>query len=383
MAVRQYAKKDGSKAWLFNAYLGLDPLNGKEVKTTRRGFSSKREAEMAEKRLLVEVEKNGYKKAPKLIKFQDVYEDWKHIYKNTVKESTYVIQLNAADKHILPLFGDIYVSKLTIKFCQDQLNYWYSYYKKYSNLLGITRSILDYAQTLEYIEDNPMRKVILPKRKLKPDEEKYTSPFYDAKQLKHFFECLATLNNDQEYIMFRILAYTGLRKSELLALRWTDIDFTNKTLTVNRTLAKGIDNTTIIQTPKTYESKREISLDKTTIKLLKKWQVKQRELMLKAGYNTSGPKQYVITNRYNVHQYVDYPNNRLKYLLRIFDLPKITVHGFRHTHCSLLFEAGATVKAVQDRLGHTDIRTTMDIYNHLTGNQKENTAEQFAAFMNF
>ncbi len=63
-----------------------------------------------------------------------------------------------------------------------------------------------------------------------------------------------------------------------------------------------------------------------------------------------------------------------------YDLPYITPHGFRHTHCSLLFEAGASIKEVQERLGHEDIKTTMNIYAHVTENTKEKTAEKFAQF---
>ncbi|WP_392387012.1 tyrosine-type recombinase/integrase [Streptococcus suis] len=64
-----------------------------------------------------------------------------------------------------------------------------------------------------------------------------------------------------------------------------------------------------------------------------------------------------------------------------YDLPYITPHGFRHTHCSLLFEAGASIKEVQERLGHEDIKTTMNIYAHVTENTKEKTAEKFAQFL--
>lgn len=58
------------------------------------------------------------------------------------------------------------------------------------------------------------------------------------------------------------------------------------------------------------------------------------------------------------------------------------MHGFRHTHCSLLFEAGATIKEVQDRLGHSDIKTTINIYAHVTKKAKTDTAEKFARFIN-
>ena len=71
----------------------------------------------------------------------------------------------------------------------------------------------------------------------------------------------------------------------------------------------------------------------------------------------------------------------MKIIINENNLKRITPHGFRHTHCSLLFESGASLKEVQVRLGHTDIKTTMDIYTHVTKRQTEETANRFADFM--
>ncbi|MNI85943.1 Tyrosine recombinase XerD [compost metagenome] len=75
------------------------------------------------------------------------------------------------------------------------------------------------------------------------------------------------------------------------------------------------------------------------------------------------------------------PNDLLKRLIRDHDLQPITVHGLRHTHASMLFEAGASIKEVQERLGHSDIKMTMNIYTHVTKAAKEKTADRFAKFM--
>jgi len=79
--------------------------------------------------------------------------------------------------------------------------------------------------------------------------------------------------------------------------------------------------------------------------------------------------------------YLEYLNHNLSKILKENNLPKMTVHGFRHTHCSLLFEAGVSIKDVQERMGHTDIKTTMNIYAHVTEQRKEKTAHDFANFM--
>lgn len=78
----------------------------------------------------------------------------------------------------------------------------------------------------------------------------------------------------------------------------------------------------------------------------------------------------------------NYPNVWLKAIIKKHNLPAITTHGFRHTHCSLSFEAGAKIKEVQDRLGHSDIKTTMDIYAHVTPAAKEEAIQKFDAYVN-
>lgn len=166
-----------------------------------------------------------------------------------------------------------------------------------------------------------------------------------------------------------------MRKSELLALNWSDIDFVNQSITINKTLATGLNNAKIIQLPKTKESIRTISLDSETIKLLELWKTEQ-QVYLKSNQN-----DFIICDLFGEHHDVDYPNRILNRIIKKYDLKKITVHGFRHTHCSLLFESGASIKAVQDRLGHSDIKTTMDIYAHVSQKTKDFTANNFANYL--
>lgn len=76
-----------------------------------------------------------------------------------------------------------------------------------------------------------------------------------------------------------------------------------------------------------------------------------------------------------------YPNDKLKSLIEKHNLHQITIHGLRHTHASLLFEAGASIKEVQERLGHSDIQMTMNIYTHVTDQVKEQTAQKFQKYI--
>lgn len=186
------------------------------------------------------------------------------------------------------------------------------------------------------------------------------------------------MNNPQEYIMFRVIAYTGIRQGEMCGLRWSDFDELNGTLSIRRTVARGKDYKRIIQTPKTIAGERVIPLDKQTIKDLKEWRKIQREMMLLHGYNTNSPEQYIITNEYNEFQYSAYPYAVLKKVRKNFDIDHITVHGLRHTHVFLLLEAGVPVKEVQDRMGHESTDMVLEVYSHINKKKKKEIGNIFA-----
>lgn len=138
----------------------------------------------------------------------------------------------------------------------------------------------------------------------------------------------------------------------------------------------------------TKESIRTISIDDQTITLLKKWKSYQIQKKLAFGIRDKDSHSLIFCNSiiYNKNKflYKSYPNNIMDKVKRHFpELKKIKIHGFRHTHASLLFEAGADIKDVQERLGHTDIKTTMNIYTHITPARKEETAEKFSKYVNF
>ena len=117
---------------------------------------------------------------------------------------------------------------------------------------------------------------------------------------------------------------------------------------------------------------------------LKQWRKQQKSDLVKLGFDEDlKGKQLVFSSSKN--DFIQ-PSKTRKWLLQVqnkYGLENISTHGFRHTHCSLLFEAGATIKEVQDRLGHSDVQTTMNIYAHVTKKTKEKTAEKFASYMNY
>ena len=210
----------------------------------------------------------------------------------------------------------------------------------------------------------------------KPKKEKEN--FLDRYQLKEFLLIVKQQEPSNVYTMLHVLAYTGLRKGELAALTWNDIDFTNQTLSVTKT-GYYLNGNPYITSTKTNKSTRIISVDNSTISLLKQWKLEQKKFLLSRGIPIKpDKKQLIFSNDNNNLIY----NAFLNEILRKYPQYNITPHGFRHTHASLLFEAGASIKQVQERLGHTNINTTLEIYTHVTKEAEKESAEKFLKYMN-
>lgn len=383
--ITKYTKKDGSTAYKFQTYLGTDPATGKQKFTTRRGFASLKDAKLAISRLKLEVEETGFSNNEVQL-FRDVYELWLEQYRGTVKESTLQKTMELFKNHILPAFGTMKIEKITAAYCYKKVNEWVKYHSKYNVMKNYTSAVFKFAVRLDMMKTNPMDKITMPRRLAEVgqnDDLKY----YNKEELQQFFSCCkedsAQSNNLLWITLFRLLAFSGMRKGEALALTWTDLDFKSETVSINKTLSRGLENRLIIQTPKTASSKRTVVLDAITLSMLKTWRKRQAMDFLKLGYNTLNEEQLIFPNTKNELMIPTKPDQKLDRIIKKNGLARITVHGFRHTHCSLLFEAGASIKEVQDRLGHADIQTTMNIYTHVTEKAKEKTAEKFAAYVNF
>lgn len=126
-----------------------------------------------------------------------------------------------------------------------------------------------------------------------------------------------------------------------------------------------------------------MKLDPQTINYLKKWRSEQKQKYLMLGFNTFKKSQLVFATINNTHKCLNTPAKWLKYTIRNTDLKPITIHGFRHTHASALFSAGASIKEVQERLGHEDVQTTMDIYTHVTKQQNDEAVNKLVNYLDF
>lgn len=384
---KKYNRKDGTEAWQFQAYLGVNPATGKPVKTTRRNFKTKKEAQLALSRLQVDFEQNGLDKRSRM-KFKELYELWFAQHKKDIKLTTQQrIQLYF-DKHILKSFGDRFINEITPLYCQKQLNAWSERYTTYKAMRTYTSMVFKYGNLIALMDDNPMERTIIPKAKKKPITSDSDS-YYTKEEVQSFLRCLLRLKDYRAHTFFRVLAFVGLRKGEAMALLWEDIDFDNNTITVSKTLAELQSGKAIIQDPKTESSNRTISVDSNTMRILKEWRNHIKQNRLKLGIrDTDFGKKLVFSNSIytneNQYLYKSYPNNVMKRVSKHYpDMKIIKVHDFRKTNASLLFESGASIKDVSQRLGHRSTKITTDIYIKVTQAKQEETIEQFSKFMAF
>lgn len=364
MTISAYETKKG-KRWKFNAYVGTDPDTGKKIITSRGGFTSKREAESALRTMRYEFD-HKILRASTNATFRDVTERWLDVYKNTVRDSTYQKTLECLRNHILPTFGEKNIDAIRALQCQDFANHLSTVFKDYRKIYSVATRIFNYAITIGVTNRaNPFLRVVMPKN----DTSHAPTPFFEKSELAEILDAMK--DNKRWYTFFRLLAYTGLRRGEVLALLWSDIDFKAGTLTVSKTLSTGVDNAPVVHETKTKSGLRTIDVDRETLRILNEWLLSQKTLSIKGLIFPSGKGiEMSISKPYAYFQRVA---NKLGI--------KGTIHSFRHTHASMLFEAGWSIKDVQERLGHKDFKTTMDIYTHVTKRRKKESMKDFEKFI--
>ncbi|AKI05119.1 tyrosine-type recombinase/integrase [Ligilactobacillus salivarius] len=378
----KYTNKDNETLYKFRFYAGIDEITGKQRYIRRQGFTSLKAAKDELLKIEYLVSTNQYFKSVKSGKFGDVLDEWLALHKETVKQSTFAIMQGRANNHVKPYFKDMYVDKITLRHCQGFTNRMFKVAPaSYKDVTNIVKNVLDYAIRLDMIKSNPMLYVIKPRKKIDVSETEKHDNYYNKDELKKFLD-VAKDTDLKKYTLFRLLAYSGMRIGECLALTWHDLDYKNNTIAINKTLART-NNGIKIQTPKTKASNRVISLDNETIQVLKMWQLEQRKQLLKVGINAMDSKQLIFSNGKNSFIIVPTVRLAIKQIAKKAGIHSITTHGFRHTHATLLFASGLDIKQVQARLGHSNVQTTLNIYTHAMKEKQDKIGDEFAKYINF
>ena len=378
---KQYSTSKGV-FWHIRGYLGVDSLTGKQIYANKRGFKTKKEAQRYYNNAKVQFQNEGIKKEPQRMTFEALYQEWLLIYEKDVEQSTLVKTKQVFRTHILPRFGNYYIDKIQVSQVQTAVHEWREILQEYRKVFNKFNRVLKYAYKLKYITENPCDFVILPSKPL-VKQEKETLDFYTKEQLETFMNCLSEMNTRKWEAFFRILAFTGLRRGEALALTWDDVDINQGLLTVNKAVKRG-ENGQYVGSTKNESSVRTITIDDNTIRILKAWKAEQAKTLIGFGFNAIQPNQYIFSKwKDNTPLNTMAPRNALVKICKRFDLPMINIHGFRSSHCTLLLEAGVPLKDVMERLGHSDVQTTLAFYSYVTKDSRDKSAQMFAKYVDF
>ncbi|RHW31509.1 site-specific integrase [Neobacillus notoginsengisoli] len=379
--------KQRGKTWTYYVYVGINPLTKKRIEVSKGGFKTKRDAQAAAR--LVELEKeNGTLILESKITFGQFAHDWLKTYSRSgVKKST-VRAREKEMKHFIKVWWLYQIGLITKKMYQERmLDLSEKYSQNYMDGIAATgRMIFGHAFELGIIKVNPTEGFRLPKKQLTVEElenQEEDITFLEKEELSQFLKLSATEGLEMDLEVFTTLSYSGVRIGELLAFKWADFDEKKGTLRITKTLYNPNNNIEQYEllTPKTKGSVRTIRIDDFLVKLLRKHKIRQKEIQLKNKpiYQDEG---FIFARDDGRPQLRKVIETRLKRLLKKAGITKnITPHSFRHTHTSLLIEAGVGIKEIQQRLGHTDINTTMNIYAHMTANMEEKASQQFSKLM--
>lgn len=314
---------------------------------------------------------------PNKINLGDFLERWLEDYaKSALRPTTFQTYATLIHKHITPALGVIILNKLQPIAIQrfyneklengraDQSGGLSTQTVRYFH--AILREALGHAVKWQLLHRNPCELVD------PPSIRKKEITTLDTKDVNHF---LGIAKQDRYYISFLIAITTGLRRGEILGLRWKDVDFESKALSIRKNLVI-LNNKPTLQDPKTKDSSRFVTLPSLVINALiehKRIQDEEKQ-MIGDDYNTL---DLVICT--SVGTPVG-PRNLLRSfhnLLKKADLPKMRLHELRHSHATLMLKQGEHPKVVSERLGHSNTRITMDIYSHVLPNMQQEAVDRF------
>lgn len=377
---QKYKTKKGEK-WLVQ-YYAKNPATGKSELKTKRGFSKKSEA-VAFIDSLNETIKSGVNVFKKHL-FEDVYNDWIAEEEKKWEESTIRTKKSKFER-ILPRFSKLTIDEITEEYCQnfiDELEKELSLTtaRDYGIQLNL---VFKYAKRKKIIQNNPMEFVVYSKTKEEngeSEDEKYDG-HWTREEVNRFLEIAETHTSFRNYVLFRLALYSGLRKGELLALKETDLIDDTKEIYVRHTLYWKKGGIYKLTDPKTKKSKRKVKIDDKTWDLIQKLIISNNKAILAAGMRNKIKDKFIFVREEFKPLRLAHPNEVLTSMCQKFGFTEIKFHGLRHTHASMLFAAGATMKEVQERLGHSRIETTMNIYTHLTEDVKVETQNKFIEYM--
>lgn len=351
-----------------------DSAGKRKPKWISTGLTIKGNKKRAEQMLMEERRKYANAKTGDDVLFADFMEQWLEIVKSTVSIPTYSSYVNAVKSIIAPYFRKKKILLRDLQAHDIQMFYQEQLQRvKASSVIHYHANIhkaLKYAVKNDMIPSNPADKVERPK------QDKFYGNFYDRDELNKLFEAVTGTKLELPVLLG---AFYGLRRSEIVGLKWSAIDFEQNTITISHTVTScNLDGKCVIvakDTTKTKSSRRTLPLvPYFHEKLLAvKAQQKRNQKLCGRSYNREF-LEYICVDDIGDRFKPNYITSQFPKLLERNGFRKIRFHDLRHSCASLLLASGVPMKHIQEWLGHSDFSTTANIYAHLDYSSKLTSA---------
>lgn len=371
-------------------------INGKRKRFMKGGFESRKIALKAGNEALYKYLNGGMASAPAELSVSDFLDEWlEDAIRLNRAPQTYARYKDVVERRLKPAVGSFHLKVLNSPALQSILNGMQAEGLR-SSTMQFTKNVMTAAfkyaiHPRKYVTESPAQYLTLPKAKKKPLVK-------DAITVETFNRIIKEFPRGTNLYLPAIIAfYTGLRKSEVLGLTWDCVNLEKKTITVQKQLVKRPEGWGFGEL-KTRSSYRVIKIGDQLIKRLEKQ--KARTLRNRVRLGEAFTVQYMANDGELIEGYAEdmltpviaYPvclkdngaiitPNNIEYCMRKvhkeLELPNVSFHTFRHTHATLLIEAGANIKSVSVRLGHSDVATTLETYAHVTERMESETVEAF------
>lgn len=344
---------------------------GRRQQTRRRGFPTRYAAQVVLNQILHDLEGSTYVPPSRQTLAAFLTEDWLPTIERTVRRSTFESYARNIRVHVAARpIGTIELQDVDA----GHLN------RLYTDLLAGTGRRPLAPRSVQYIHmilHRALRDAVRWDRIMRNPTERADPPrpgrapqaalmIWNAEQIATFLQATA---DDEDWIIWWLLANTGMRRGEALGLRWIDVDLDASTLTIRRTLvtvqARRTDDPGMAWSePKTAKGWRTIALDEATVTALRRHRKQQAEQRLASGFGRS-TDDLVICQPDGSPIHPKTVSWRFAAAIRRHGLPRIRLHDLRHSHASLALKAGVHPRVVQERLGHANVGVTLDTYSHV------------------
>ena len=376
--MRGHVTKRSKNSWTIVMDLGRDPASGKRRQQWLSVKGTKREAERKLAELQHQLNTGGYVKPTRLTTAEFLVKWLEEHAKPNVAPTTFQGYEHVVKRHLIPGLGSIALAELA----PLHLQAYYVEKLERGRLDGKgglgAHTVNHHHVTLHDALQTAVRWNLVARNVADAvDRPKFQSPemkTFDEDELKAFLDAA---RETPYYHLFYLTLFTGLRRSELLGLRWDDADLTLGQLYINRGLTHLRDGRNVIRTPKTPKGRRMVALPPSAALVLREHRENQTAQRLVQGLSALQGSALIFSKLDGSPMLPDTVSQAWRKLVRRTGFQGIRLHDARHTHASLLLKQGVHPKIVQERLGHATIATTLDTYSHVAPGLQEAAAKQF------